>query len=126
MMEDKLPEDLLQAQEKINAWHKEQALKKLIGKFYSLHEGTGYPNGLRRIYLDTNDEIRVDHYYTDKHTMHKKFEFESFTISDSTVDHKQHGFREVEDPKVWYDCLKILTNIPQIKSIFVKETLLQK
>ena len=116
-----LPQRLKDAQEEINAFRKEDALKKLVGKYYSVHHGMGYPDGLRRIYLDKNNKIRVDHYSHPKGSM--DFEFKTFTITEAEVDHLQHEFDEIEDPALWYNLLKSLLNIPQIRRVFIKDLL---
>lgn len=118
-MNDELPEELKQMQDKINEYYKEQSIKKQIGKYYSRHDGPGYPVELRRIYRD-GDNIRVDNYYSPHDR--SEFKFKTWIITEALYENSQPSFREVGDPKVWYNCLQILSNTKQIKSIFISES----
>lgn len=113
-----LPKDLQDAQERINAWHKDQQLKNIVGKFYSRHSGPGYPSHLRRIYWTKINEIRVDDYSLTKEAG-VEFKFKSYLIMEIQDLYDQREFREVEDVKVWYDCLDRFLNLEPINSLVV-------
>lgn len=118
---EELPQDLKDAQDRISKFYKDQRLTSQIGKFYSAHSGPGYPTKLRRIYLDANGAIRVDHYTAPKGVL--EFNFKSWVITEELNDANQREFREVEDPKTWYNCLKMLIRFPQIESVFIEKEL---
>jgi len=111
-----LPQRLKDAQDEIAEFHKADALQKLIGKFYTKHEGTGYPTHLRRIYLDENEKVRVDDYHSPKGCM--EFHFKSYTINEA-VDLQNYDFRDGSEPKVWYDCLDRFLNSKPLNSLVV-------
>lgn len=114
-MEVELPEDLKIAQEKINKFYKEEELKQQIGKYYSAHRGYGFPVALRRIFLDKNNNIRVDEYYVSKPEEETTFEFKTYIITEAVSNYNtSNNWSEIEG-KIWYECLKRFLNIDALK-----------
>jgi len=116
-MEEELPEHLKLAKEQIDDWHKEQNFKRLIGKYYSKHEGMGYPTYLRRIFVDKNNEVRVDEYHRPNN--HAEFHFRSWTIQTfESINDTNYKFSEIEG-KNYYDILDNYLSKPELKCLMV-------
>ncbi len=113
-----LPEELQLAQKQIDEWHKDQHLKKLIGKYYTKHTGYGYATHLRRIFFDKNKEIRVEEYHRPNN--HSEFHFTTWTIKEATDLVNQYDYDEV-DGKVYYDILNNYLSTPALKSLMVEK-----
>lgn len=111
-----LPQRLKDAQEEIAAIHRADALQALIGKFYSKHEGLGYPTRLRRIFLDDNQEVTVEDYHS-PHGSHD-FHYTSYKITEAATMQNNYGYSELEG-KVFYDILDMFLNSKPINSLVV-------
>lgn len=114
-----LPKDLQEAQDKINIWYKADALKQLIGKFYTAHSGSGYPTSLRRIYQNEQELISVDEYdmiYSGPNLSFSEFKYKTYTITESINNyHDNRNFSECEG-KVWHTCLKRMLGIKALET----------
>ncbi len=115
-MSDELPQRLIDAQNEIAAIHKANALQELIGKFYSKHEGLGYPTRLRRIFLNDNQDVTVEDYHRPRN--HSEFNFKTYTITESATMQNNYEYREIEG-KVFYDVLDMFLNFKPINSLVV-------
>ncbi len=114
-----LPKELQEAQEKIAAWHKEDQLKQLIGKYYCAWRGSGYPTALRRIYMDKQNLIRVDEYemiYAGPNQTFSEFKFSTYTINESLPSYGDQTNWCESEGKVWHESLIRLLNIDALKT----------
>jgi len=122
VMSSELPKDLQEAQARITAWHKEDQLKQLIGKFYVAYTGTGPPTALRRIYLDKDNKIRVEEYDIVRvdYGAIEQFKWITYTIEDPILRYSESKrFSEIEG-KVWYQCLERVLNLEALKPANMK------
>lgn len=111
-----LPQRLKDAQDEIAAIHKADALTQLVGKFYSRHEGTGYPTHLRRIFLDDKQEVTVEDYH--KPHNYSEFHFKTYKITEAATMQNNYNYSEIEG-KSFYHVLDMFLSFKPINSLIV-------